>query len=657
MLANRIVKIDLTNDTPAVGIPVGDHPYTVVMHPDNRTVFVSNWGGRSVSVVDLEKQREITRIGVGSHPNAMRLSTDASKLYVTNANSNEVFIIDIESRTVGEVVNLSPYPGAPASGTTPNGLALSSDGATLFVANADNNDVALIDVSTSPATILGLIPTGWYPTAVVLTRDDETLLIANGKGLRSKPNPNGPQPMALKGKTHGESTGPIEFIGTLFPGTVSVLPVPNARQLAEFTQQVTHNNGFDDMTRKLQPGRVDTLPRAIPRRVGEPSFIKHVFYIIKENRTYDQVLGDLPQGEGDPELTLFGREVTPNHHALAEEFVLFDNFYADAEVSADGHEWSMGAMATDFVEKTWPSTYTLRGMPFAYLGLNELAFPDVGYLWDIAAAAGLSYRSYGEFVLRGAEGPFTGVTNLENRYATQYPPNPTSAADFGVQDIQRAAIFIDEFERFVAEGSVPQLSIISLPNDHTLGTLPGSPTPTSMVADNDLALGRIVEAISTSSLWPESAIFVVEDDTQNGPDHIDAHRTIALIASPYAKRGYVDHTMYDTVSMLRTIELILGLPPMSQYDAAAIPMFDAFQDHADLTAYEALPNQVPLDELNTAESYGAALSMRMNWEAVDDAPEELLNEIIWKSVKGPDSQMPRPHTSRMRKVFEHTDDE
>ena len=649
LLADRILKFDLTRDVPAVAIPVGDHPYTVVVHPNNTTAFVSNWGGRSVSIVDLGQAEEIARIEVGSHPNAMKLSPDASKLYVTNSNSNEVSIIDLARLHVKEVVDLSPYPGAPASGTTPNGLALSSDGKTLFVANADNNVVALIDVSKSPAVIRGLIPTGWYPTAVALTRDDETLMIANGKGLRSKPNPKGPQPMDIDPENPAESAGALEFIGMLFPGTVSVLPVPDSFELARFTQQVIRNNGFDGMSSKLQKGRVDIAPRAIPRLVGEPSLIKYVFYIIKENRTYDQVLGDLPQGEGDPELTLFGREVTPNHHALAEGFVLFDNFYADAEVSADGHEWSMGAIATDFVEKTWPSTYSLRGLPFSYLGLEEIAYPDLGYLWDVAAAAGLSYRSYGEFVLPGPDGAFTAVESLEQSYATQYPPLPLGIEQFGsVKDVERAAIFIEEFKTFVTEGSVPRLNILSLPNDHTVGTVPGLPTPKAMVADHDLALGRIVEAISASPIWPESAIFVVEDDAQNGPDHIDSHRTVALVASPYAKRGYVDHTMYDTVSMLRTIELILGLPPMSQYDAAAIPMFDAFQDQADLTAYNVRPNQIPLDELNTAESYGADLSMRMNWETVDDAPENLLNEIIWKSIKGADSEMPRPHTSRAR---------
>ena len=513
-------------------------------------------------------------------------------------------------------------------------------------------DDAVIDVSKSPATIRGLIPTGWYSTAVAVTHDDETLLIANGKGLRSRPNPKGPQPTDMNPEDPAGSAGELEFIGTLFPGTVSVLPVPSARELAEFTQQVIRNNGFDEMSGKLRQGRGDIPPRAIPRLVGEPSLIKYVFYIIKEDRTYDQVLGDRPQGEVDAELTLFGREVTPNHHALAEEFVLFDNFYADAEVSADGHEWSMGAIATDFIEKTWPSTYSLRGLPFSLMGLEEITYPDIGYLWDIAAAAGLSYRRYGEFVLPGSGGNFAGPQNLQQDFATQYPPNPIGPDRFRIQDIQRAAILIEDFNQFVAEGTVPRLTILSLPNDHTLGTVRGHRTPKAMVADNDLALGRIVEAISTSPVRHESAIFVVEDDTQNGPDHIDAHRTVAFVASPYAKRGYVDHTMYDTVSMLRTIKLILGLPPMSQYDAAAMPMFDAFQDHANLTAYETRPNQHPLDELNTAESYGAELSMRMNWAALDNAPEDLLNEIIWKSIKGPDSEMPRPHTTRKRMAFD-----
>jgi len=635
---NLVVKTDLRSGRRTF-IEVGEWPYTVIIHPDNKTAYVSNWGGKSISVVDLVENRETGRIQCGSHPNAMLLSPDASRLYVTNANSNDVSIISTAEKKVVETIDLTPYEGAPG-GTTPNGMALSSDGKTLYVVNADNNDVAMVNVSASPAVVNGLIPTGWYPTAAALSKDDETLFITNGKGLGSKPNPKGPQPTE-------ERTPATEYIGMLFPGTVSVIDVPNGSTLKQYTSQVNENNGFEGMEEKLAFGVVDMAPRAIPRRIGERSFINYVFYIIKENRTYDQVFGDLPQGEGDSTLTLFGRDVTPNHHKLAETFVLFDNFYVDAEVSADGHEWSMGAIATDFVEKLWPTNYSGRNFPFPAEGAFEIAYPDAGYLWDAAARADITYRSYGEFT-RAAE---TSPT-LKGHIAPDYP-----GYNLTITDVRRAEEFIKEFKQFVDEAAVPRLNVIRLPNDHTAGTRPGYPTPRAMAADNDLALGMIVETISHSSIWNESAIFIVEDDSQNGPDHIDAHRTVALVASPYAKRGYVDHIMYDTVSMLKTIELILGLQPMSQYDAAAIPMFTAFDDIADFAPYDALPNTYPLDEMNTADSYGAELSMQMNLEELDAAPEELLNEIIWKSIRGADSEMPRPHTIRVWIDLDDDDDE
>jgi len=445
----RVVRFDLVRGVRVGDIEVGAFPYAVVAHPDNRTAFVSNWGDRSISVVDIVDGTELDRIAVGSHPNAMVLSGDGARLYVTNANSNDLSIIDVNERVVVETVDLSPYPGAPG-GTTPNGLVLSSDGGTLYVVNADNNDLAVVDVSQTPAQVRGLIPTGWYPTAVARTSDDRTLFIANGKGLGSKPNPKGPQPVRNYPRQQAET----QYIGRLFPGTVSFVERPDAGTLARYTEQVVANNGFADMNLEQVRSAADVPARAIPRRVGEPSLIRHVFYIIKENRTYDQVLGDLPQGEGDRSLTLFGREITPNHHALAEGFVLFDNFYVDAEVSADGHEWSMGAIATDFVEKLWPTGYSDRGFPYTSEGSFEIAFPDAGYLWDAAARAGVTYRSYGEFVRYGPDGGYpvqTRMENLEGHIAPHYPPY-----DLRVPDVDRAAAFIEDFEALVAAGEVPQ---------------------------------------------------------------------------------------------------------------------------------------------------------------------------------------------------------
>jgi YVTN family beta-propeller protein len=640
---NKLAVFNLTNNAAPAYIDVGAYPYAVVIAESGDLAYVSNWGGQSVSVVDLNSNTEVERIDVGSHPNAMVLSPHGERLYVVNANSNELFIIDTNNRKVHEVVDLSPYPGAPNGGSTPNGITISADGNKLYLVSADNNSVSVINVSGINARIEGFIPAGWYPTDVKLAEHDQKLLIANGKGVSTSANPGGPQPT--------DNFKSLEYIGRLFLGTVSVLDVPNDNELKAFTAQVNSNNGFDDMTEKLQQGEAGIAPRAIPRRLGEPSLIKYVFYIIKENRTYDQVLGDMPQGEGDSNLTLFGREVTPNHHALAEEFVLFDNFYVDAEVSADGHSWSLGAIATDFVEKLWPTNYSDRTFPMP-LYFTDIAYPYAGYLWDVAKKTGVSYRSYGHYVRKTANGLVPSVAALQGHISLRYP-----VLDLSVTDNTRADIFIEELNEMIDKGAVPQLNILQLPNDHTMGLRPGVPTPRAMVADNDLALGRIVEAISLSSIWHESAIFIVQDDSQNGPDHIDAHRTPAFIASPYAKREVVDHTMYDTVSMLRSIELILGLPPMSQYDAAAVPMHGAFQDTPDLTPYTFKTNTWPLGELNPAVGFGSDLSERMNFTEVDAAPEELLNELIWKSIKGVDSEMPRPHSNRVWVELEDEDED
>lgn len=630
---SKLMVFDLASEgaLPAY-VDVGPFPYAVVLDEVGNRAFVSNWGDRSISVVDLDAGTESRRIPVGDHPNAMVISADARRLFVVSANSNELSVVDLDRLAVVSVVDLSPYPGAPPSGSTPNGVALSHDGSTLYVVNADNNSVSVMDVTGPEPRFGGWIPTGWYPTAIATSADDGTLFIANGKGLGSRANPHGPQPTMREASP--------EYIGLLFLGTVSVVPVPDADRLEDLTEQVRRNNGFDTIVKASDRATSPVAARAIPRHLGEPSLIRHVFYILKENRSYDQVLGDLPQGEGDPTLTLFGRDVSPNHHALAETFVLFDNFYVDAEVSQDGHSWSMGAYATDFTEKLWPTNYSGRTFPAPiYL---SIAYPTAGFLWDAASAAGVTYRSYGEFARKLEDGTAgSALPGLAGHVAPHYP-----ILDLTIRDQARADEFAADLREMTASGTVPALNIIQLPSDHTMGTRAGAPTPRAMMADNDLALGRIVDTISHSPIWKESVVFVIEDDTQNGPDHIDAHRTVALIASPYAKRGFVDHTMYDTVSLLRTLELILGIPPMSQYDAAAIPMFAAFTDDPDPAPYEALPNSWPLDELNTEESYAAALSARMNFDDMDAAPELLLNEIIWKSVHGANSSMPQPHTRR-----------
>ncbi|MBN1293886.1 MAG: beta-propeller fold lactonase family protein [Candidatus Latescibacteria bacterium] len=616
-------------------IQVGPYPYDVKLAGTLNKLFVSLWGGSRVCVVDCLSGEPVTEIKVGDHPNAMMLSSDESLLYVACANTDEVAVIDTKKNEVIETIGLHPYPNAPF-GSTPNALVLSPDDSKLFVANATNNDVAVIDVSNRGESVVkGLIPVGWYPTALAISKDGARLYVANAKGLTSKPNPGGPDP----NKKQDEKT---EYIAGLFNGTISVIPVPDNRQLALYTKQVEKNNGFNEAARKLTDKKQDVKPQAIPRRVGEVSLIKHVIYILKENRTYDQVLGDLSQGNGDPSICLFDRDVTPNHHALAEEFVLLDNFYVDAEVSADGHEWSTAAIATDFVEKTWPTVYSGRGLPYPSEGSHEIAFPTSGYIWEAVANKGLSYRSYGEFISLENNMAVAQHSSLEGHFDPLFKP-----WDLSYPDTLRTEEFIRELHEFERNGELPNFIILRLPNDHTAGTNPGMSTPRAMVAENDIALGRIVEAVSNSRFWKDTAIFVIEDDAQNGPDHVDAHRTIAFAISPYIRRGIVDNTLYDTASMLRTMELILGLHPMSQYDAAAFPMVACFTDKADLTPYKSLYPKVPLDEVNTTMAYGAAESIAMDFSREDATPEIRLNEIIWKSIRGEESEMPRPINHRV----------
>ncbi len=637
--AKKLLSVSVKRKKILKSLPFDHFLYDVLLTPDRKKLYVSVWGGKSVAVVDPATLTLLKTIPVGDHPNKMALASDG-RLFVANANTDNVSVIDTNTDSVLETISVKPYPNAP-NGTTPNGLAVTPDAKTLFVANADNNDVTVVDISKpGHAKILGLIPAGWYPTGVALSLAGDTLYVANGKGITSKANPQGPQPVA--GKYHNNK----QYIGGLLWGTVSVLPVPDSLQLVRYTAQVRKNNGWDKL-KKSAPAKKEM--HAIPRRVGEPSPIKHVVYIIKENRTYDQVFGDLPQGNGDSTLAILGRKITPNHHKIVENFVLFDNFYVDAEVSADGHEWSTAAIATDFVEKTWPTTYSGRGRGYPSEGNYKIAFPAVGYIWDAAARKGISYRSYAEFIKAPpdtAEPAFTTMKNLQGHFDPRFRP-----WDLDYMDIWRAREFIREMHEYEKSGDWPNLMIMRLPNDHTYGTRPGKHTPRSMVADNDLALGMVVDAISHSKFWKETAIFVLEDDAQNGPDHVDAHRSVLLVASPYTRRGVVDHNMYDTASVLKTIELILGLPPMSQYDAAAFPLIPAFQDKPNLEPYTHLKNTYPLDLFNTKTAFGANLSLAMDFDEEDETPELALNRVIWGAIKGPNAPFPQIQHRRFAQLF------
>jgi YVTN family beta-propeller protein len=608
-LADSLRIVDLERGG-ATEVPVGHRPYGVVLSEDGRTAWVTNWGGDSVSVVDVPGARVRTTVTVGTHPSAITRNPKRPEVYVADSDSDTVSVIDTARGRRVRTVPMAPYRGAPV-GSSPNGLAVAPDGATLYVANAGNNDVAVVRLADrhAPDRLAGLIPTAWYPTAVAVSPDGKTLFVANGKGLGAGPNPRGPNP---ERDTHD----PDQSVASMMDGTVSVIPVPGDAALARDSAQVRSDNGDG----QADPGR--------PR-----SPIHHVIYVIKENRTYDQVMGSLGRGNGDPSLNLFGEESAPNQRALARQFVTFDNFYADAEVSADGWNWSTAGTANSYVQKTWPARYSKRNRPYDFEG-GELATapgrrPDRSYLWDALDAAGVSYRNYGAWTSGTPAKVAATAPGLAAHTDTAYP-----AFVLGITDQTRIDEWLREFRGYEQHGDLPEFEFIRLPNDHTAGTKPGLPTPKAMVADNDLALGRLVDALSHSRFWATTAVFVVEDDAQDGPDHVDAHRTVAQVISPYTRTGRVDSTFYSTVSMLRTMELIVGLPPLTQFDGAATPMTTAFTDRRNLTPYSLRTPTQPLDERNSWASPMAAQSAAMDFSVEDAAPDDLLGEAVWQSVKG-----------------------
>jgi len=673
VLAQTLMGVSTETGMVEKSVDLTAEPYTCLASRDGRIVYVSLWGGAKVLAFDANTLAPAGEVPTGDHPNAMVLSADGSMLFVACANTNAVWIVDTKSLKAKEQVSVSLYPDAPA-GSTPNALALSPDGGTLLVANADNNVIAVISVDSPPVTVgtelqlgarradkpkgaglkagnqtqvRGFIPTGWYPTGVLVAPDGKQIYVLSGKGLRSRANPGGPNPV--------KDTG-AQYIATLLPGTLSAIPMPDAAALQRYTSTVYSLTPYTAAARLAPVDAPAASP--IPRRVGDASPIRYVFYIIRENRTYDQVLGDMPQGNGDATLCLFGEAVTPNAHAIARDFVLFDNFYVNAEVSYNGHAYSMAAYSTDIVEKMWPANYARRAGVYLSEGgwymrgpYGNISAPSQGYIWDACTRAGVSVRSYGEFVERvgaaprSAGAPASGggatiqasVPGLEGRINPEFPP-----FDLSIPDQLRADIWLKEFRQFEASGDLPRLSIIRLPRDHTAGARAGDVSPVSMVADNDLALGRIVEAISHSRFWKESAIFVLEDDAQNGPDHVDAHRSVLLVISPFVRRTAVDSTLYTTCGVLRTMELILGLPPMSQLDAAATPLYGAFQPTPDLSSFTAEKARVPLDELNPPKGPGAAAALSFDLDEADRAPDIAFQENIWKAVRGEASPMPPP---------------
>jgi YVTN family beta-propeller protein len=627
---NSLYKIELSTGK-IVGMLAFSHPlYSCAIDEKRHVVYVSVWGGSQVAVVDADSMTTKKIIPVGDHPNEMVQTKDGKRLFVANANFNSVSVISLDAMKVIETISTSVSPDA-LNGSTPNSLALSPDNSTLYVANADNNFLAVIDVERfGQSRSKGFIPTGWYPTVVRCVGN--LLLVANGKGMISMANPH------------------HEYIASLLVGTLSFIPAPGKEDLMKYSAQVFQNTPLT----RTHPAQAWDEENPVPKSPSTRSPIKHVFYVIKENRTYDQVFGDLSQGNGDSALCLFGRDVTPNHHALAEEFALLDNYYEDAEVSADGHNWSMAAYATDFVEKTWPTFYGGRGGEYVYEG-EGITTPSAGYIWDDCNRHDVTIRNYGEFI--DEDDTANGASRVKaSGLLTKTSPS-YRGWDLNYSDVKRADAWLKEFDAYETGDSLPQFQIIKLPNDHTSGTRKGSLSPRAMVAQNDLALGMIVERITHSRYWKESAIFVLEDDAQNGPDHVDAHRSIALVVSPYTKRHHVDHTMYSTSGMLRTMELILGLPPMSQYDAGATPMFASFSSSLDVTPFITRKNIIDLQEKNALGAFGQERMEAFNLSREDLVPDNEFNEIIWKSVKGGASEMPAPVHSTFILTGDHDHDD
>lgn len=629
-LGNKLAIVDIQSQSITIEIPIGRQPWGVAVHPSLPQVYVTNRVDRTVSIIDTGTLSIIGTVPTGNGPNAIAVSPNGAKIFVANANSDDLTVFDVNHPDSVRQISLSPFADA-RPGSSPNALAFSPDGSRLYVANAWDNAVVVVVPDTE--TVQGSIPTGWYPSAIAVSPNNRRLFITNMKGARTYPRTSKRQTLDFKvNKSLGGTYG--------VAGTLQVLPVPSDHMLGFLENRVRYNNGFDTGIRPSNRPAPAGPCSPIPCTLGDPSPIKHVVFIVRENKTYDEVLGDLPQGDGVPTLTLYPRANTPNLHALVEEFVLLDRFFADSEKSEPGHQWTTASIDTDYEEKTWTST-TFNGRPND-IGVQDPGNPGSvlpvatapgGYWFDNCFNNGVTFRNYGEFLRADANGNRIDywVANSDLNYRS---------FDLNYPDQQRFAEWKSEFDQQVANGTFPQFTYMTLPNDHTKGTGTGVNDPRSFVADNDLATAKVVEAISNSTYWPETAIFILEDDSQSGGDHVDSHRTIGTVVSPWARRHYVSHTRFDMASMHRTMELILGLPPMSQFDQMAIPMREIFTDQPDLTPYTALPETFP-PQLVARGAPGARVSARQDWSRPDRVPDALLNKLLWDYIKGPRVRRPR----------------
>jgi DNA-binding beta-propeller fold protein YncE len=631
----------------------GRRPYRILFHPDGKSYFVSSWADGTVYWHDARTGSEITRLALGPHTTDMVLSDRKPpgtskdwpyRLFVTAANTNFVYVAGVSASNtmqVLETLNVGMTARQPA-GTTPSGLAMNADQTRLFVACSDANVVAVADISDERSRLEGFVPSGWYPTTARVLPDGR-LIILNGRGLASYPSRlAGP----ARPSVPNEGDPRRDYVANMQTGTLSVVNSLTDETLDGYTKAAFSLSPYRDA--QLDP---NNLPGSsvLYSKPGQPSPIEHVVYIIKENRTYDQVFGKIGKGNGDPSLTLFDESAAPNHYKLAREFVLFDNFYANADVSADGHNWATAGIAPDYTQRMWPNNYAHRSPAYRFEGGEPANTPPAGYIWSNAIIAGLSVRNYGEFVENkkqaGADGiqvdhvsdpSLRGITNMRYRgFDLDYP------------DVERARVFLSDLKEFEQSGNMPRLMIVRLGNDHTNGATAGKLAPIASFADNDYALGMIVEGVSKSRFWAKTAIFAIEDDAQNGPDHVDSHRSVMLAIAPYTHRGIVDSTMYNQSSIMRTMELILGLRPMTQFDAAARPLTAAFDATASAATYTAEKPRVSLTERNPGGSTAALRSGKLDFRDADENDDDELNDILWAAIKGTPAPPPvRSYFSR-----------
>jgi len=616
-----IVAADINNDEllcfkpgsrePLWTLKIGHKPNRIAVDAGRGVIAVTNWGGSSVSLVDLDG-KNLRTVATGVHPSELVFGKDGN-LFVSNAGSNTISVIRDASVVATVFTSLTPND---LVGSTPSGLALSPDQRRLFVANSGGNNVAQIDV-TDPVhpKVEGFIPTGWYPTTVFVPSDGKRLLVGTAKGLQASANYPG---IKAEQTVSDDMKNHYDYLPNRLEGDVKVVDLPNREALEAYTATCRQNaqREMDNSLLAKEEKMIPTLRK-----------VKHVIYIIRENRSFDQVLGDLPGVNAEPKLCMYGEKITPNGHKIARTFKAFDNLYCDGEVSQDGHQWCCSSYCTDFTEKIWPTGYADRGRPEED---ESVAASPAGYLWDNCEKHGVSYRSYGEFAgftsNKGSAPKFDGISGLAGHASEKWSLN-------NGRDMDRVDTFIDEMKDSEKTGKWWNFMVMSLGEDHTSGRSPGEFTPFSKVASNDVGLGKLVEAVSRSKFWADTAIFVIEDDAQDGPDHVDGHRTVGYVISPYVKRGGVDHTMYSTASMVRTMELMLGLPPMTQHDRHATSMVESFSSRPDFTVFSHEPARIDLSARNPKTGTLAMESAKLDFREYDRADPDVLNHILWADAK------------------------